>query len=92
MEKRFSIGVMTDSFKKPFFEALDKAVEVGAQGIQLYVVEGEMSYKTFDDAKVKAVKSEGTTDITLYITNREWNACGYGGECDDNGFPIGYFD
>lgn len=55
MEKRFSIGVMTDSFKKPFFEALDKAVEVGAQGIQLYVVEGEMSYKTFDDEKIKAV-------------------------------------
>ena len=46
---------MTDSVKKPFFEALDKAVEVGAQGIQLYVVEGEMSYKTFDDEKIKAV-------------------------------------
>ena len=46
----------------------------------------------FQNAKVKAVKGVGTTDITLYITNREWDACGYGGECDDNGFPIGYFD
>ena len=57
MEKRFSIGVMTDSFKKPFFEALDKAVEVGAQGIQLYVVDGEMKYDTFDDAKVARVRA-----------------------------------
>ena len=51
----FKIGVMTDSFKLPFEEGLAKAAEVGAQGIQLYVVEGEMSYKTFDDAKIKAV-------------------------------------
>jgi len=55
MSKRFKIGVMTDSFKLPFEQALDKAVEVGAQGIQLYVVEGEMIYSSFNDEKVAKV-------------------------------------
>ena len=32
---KFRIGVMTDSFCLPFAEALAKAKEVGAQGIQL---------------------------------------------------------
>ena len=40
----FKIGVMTDSFKLPFEQGLAKAAEVGAQGIQLYVVEGENKY------------------------------------------------
>lgn len=55
MEKRFKIGVMTDSFKLPFEQALEKAAEVGAQGIQLYVVNGEMVYSSFDDEKVAKV-------------------------------------
>ncbi len=55
MDKRFKIGVITDSFLLPFEEALDKAAEVGAQGIQLYVVSGEMIYSSFDDAKVERV-------------------------------------
>ena len=56
MEQHFKIGVMTDSFKLPFEQALDKAAEVGAQGIQLYVVDGEMKYDSFDDAKVAHVR------------------------------------
>ncbi|HBL85145.1 MAG: xylose isomerase [Clostridiales bacterium GWF2_38_85] len=56
--KKFKIGVMVDSFKLPFFEGLDKAKEVGAEGIQLYVVDGEMKYDTFDDAKVAKVNEE----------------------------------
>ena len=54
---KFSVGVMVDSFKVPLFEGLDKAKQVGAQGIQLYVVEGENKYDTFDDAKVAAVNA-----------------------------------
>ncbi len=53
----FQIGVMVDSFKLPFEQGLAKAAEVGAQGIQLYVVDGEMKYDTFDDAKVERVKA-----------------------------------
>ena len=52
----FKIGVMIDSFKLPFEQGLEKAHEVGAQGIQLYVVEGENKYDTFDDAKVARVR------------------------------------
>ncbi len=52
----FKIGAMTDSFKKPFAESLDKAVEVGAEGIQLYVTEGEMLYTKLDDKKLEEVK------------------------------------
>lgn len=55
--KNFSIGVMVDSFKVPLFEGLDKAKSIGAQGIQLYVVDGENKYDTFDDAKVNALNS-----------------------------------
>lgn len=55
MSKRFKIGVITDSFKLPFEQALDKAVEVGAQGIQLYVVKGEMVYTSFTKEKVAKV-------------------------------------
>ena len=53
---RFQIGVMTDSFRVPFEEGVRKAKEVGAQGIQLYVVGGETKYDTFDDAKVERTK------------------------------------
>lgn len=53
---KFQIGVMTDSFKLPFEQGLEKAASVGAQGIQLYVVEGENKYDTFDDAKVARVR------------------------------------
>ena len=42
---------MTDSFKKPFFEALDKAVEVGAQGIQMYSTNGEHAPENMTPAK-----------------------------------------
>lgn len=57
MSKRFKIGVITDSFLLPFEQALDKAVEVGAQGIQLYVVNGEMVYTSFDDEKVARINA-----------------------------------
>lgn len=58
MKKRFKIGVMTDSFRTSFAEALDKAVAVGAEGIQLYVTGGEMLYTTFDDAKIELTKKQ----------------------------------
>ncbi len=53
---RFKIGVMTDSFRVPFEEGVLKAAEVGAQGIQLYVVGGETKYDTFDDARIERTK------------------------------------
>lgn len=44
MSKAFKIGVIIDSFLKPTFrEGLESAVKVGAEGIQVYAVRGEMA-------------------------------------------------
>ncbi|MGN0880547.1 MAG: hypothetical protein ACI4WT_13995 [Oligosphaeraceae bacterium] len=40
---RFSIGVMVDSFRLPVADGVRKAREVGADGLQVYVVDGEMA-------------------------------------------------
>lgn len=39
---RFKIGVMVDSFRLPIPEGVRKAREIGANGIQVYVVDGDM--------------------------------------------------
>ena len=38
----FKIGVMVDSFRLGFDGGLQKAKDVGARGIQVYAVEGEI--------------------------------------------------
>jgi len=38
----FKIGVMVDSFRLPVREGLKKAKEIGAAGVQIYAVRGEM--------------------------------------------------
>lgn len=43
MSKDLSIGVILESFRLPFAEALKKAAEVGAQGLQIYATQGEMA-------------------------------------------------
>jgi sugar phosphate isomerase/epimerase len=58
MAKLFKIGVMTDSFGVPFAEALDKAAEVGAEGIQLYVTGGEMLYSGFTPEKIELTNKQ----------------------------------
>lgn len=59
----FPIGAITDSFKLPFTEAVKKAAEVGATGIQTYAVSGEMSPEVLSTARRKEildiVKSNG---------------------------------
>src|SRR5450756_2988447 len=49
----FSIGVMLDSFRTTIAEALDQAVAVGAQGIQVYTTTGELSPANLTLAKRK---------------------------------------
>lgn len=59
----FPIGVMTDSFRLPFPEALKKAAEIGAQGIQMYAVSGAMSAESLTTSRRKElldmIKSNG---------------------------------
>ena len=37
MEKRFSIGVLLESFRLPMQQAVEQARAVGVQGVQAYV-------------------------------------------------------
>ena len=41
--KKFSIGVILDSFRLPFPQALEITRKMGADGIQVYATKGEMS-------------------------------------------------
>lgn len=41
--KKFSIGVILDSFRLPFPQALEMTRKLGADGIQVYATKGEMS-------------------------------------------------
>ena len=60
---RFSIGVILDSFRLPFQEALPMARRLGAQGIQVYATSGEMSPENLVGQKrkdfLKMVKDNG---------------------------------
>ena len=46
----FSIGVIVDSFRLPIKDAVKKAAEVGAQGIQVYSTRGEMAPENLNAA------------------------------------------
>lgn len=53
-ERTFKIGVIIDSFLKPTFrEGLEQAVKVGAEGIQVYAVRGEMAPWNLNSAQRK---------------------------------------
>ena len=52
----FPIGVILDSFRTDIPTALDKAVKVGAQGLQVYATTGEMSPENLVGAKRKEFK------------------------------------
>lgn len=59
----FSIGVLMDGFRTDTITALDKAVAVGATGIQVYATRGEMSPENMTAEKrrefLKQVRSRG---------------------------------
>ena len=48
----FSIGVIVDSFRLPIKDAVRKAAEVGAQGIQVYATRGEMAPENMNATKI----------------------------------------
>jgi sugar phosphate isomerase/epimerase len=51
------IGVIIDSFRLPLKEAIKKAKEVGAEGIQIYAVSGEMAPENLTPSKRKELLS-----------------------------------
>lgn len=59
----FPIGVMVESFRLPFREAVEKAASLGAKGLQIYMTQGDMAPENLSEKKVKElldiVKSNG---------------------------------
>ena len=47
----FHIGVIVDSFRLPIYDAVKKAAEVGADGIQVYASNGEMAPENLSEQK-----------------------------------------
>lgn len=61
--KEMSIGVIVDSFRLGVNAGISKAKEVGASGIQIYAVSGEMAPENLSSGRKKEildrVKSNG---------------------------------
>lgn len=60
---KFPIGVILESFRLPTYEAVKKAAEIGADGIQMYATKGENAPENLSGAKarelLKYVKDNG---------------------------------
>lgn len=55
--RSFKLGVMADCFRLPAKDGVRKAAELGAEGVQVYTVAGEMSPEEMDDAARRDFKS-----------------------------------
>ena len=54
---KFPVGVIVDSFRLPIPEAVKKAAEVGADGIQVYASHGNMAPENMDAQKRREFKA-----------------------------------
>ena len=80
----FPIGVMTDSFRCPVREAVEKAARIGASGLQMYCTKGENSPENLRGAAARElltfVKDKGLRfsaicgDLGMGFGNKEHNA------------------
>ena len=63
----FKIGIMADSLKLPFRESLQTARRLGADGVQIYAVEGEMAPENLN-AAARAEKRRMIEDCGLEVS------------------------
>ena len=80
---KFPIGVMLDSFRLDAKDAIVKAAQIGAKGLQMYATSGEFAPENMNTAKRKElldmVKSNGLVfsalcgDLGMGFGNRELN-------------------
>ena len=52
---KFPIGAMVESFATDFKSAIEKSVEIGVQGLQMYCTNGEHAPENMTDAKIAEV-------------------------------------
>lgn len=50
---KFPIGAITDSFKLPFPQAVKKAADLGAKGVQTYCTKGEFAPENMNKSKIR---------------------------------------
>ena len=55
--KDFKLGIIVDSFRKDFKSNVEIAHSLGADGIQMYMVEGELAPDNMTPAKIEEVKT-----------------------------------
>ncbi|SHE46511.1 Sugar phosphate isomerase/epimerase [Caldanaerobius fijiensis DSM 17918] len=74
------IGVMVDSFRLPLKEGIKKAKELGAEGIQIYAVSGEMAPENMSSSKRK--------ELLNYIKDNGLVVSALCGDLGGHGFAI----
>ena len=50
--ENFKIGIISDWLGLPFRESMEKCAQLGADGVQLYAVEGEMAPENMTPALI----------------------------------------
>ncbi|MCX7804580.1 MAG: sugar phosphate isomerase/epimerase [Planctomycetota bacterium] len=84
----FKIGVMADSFRLPVRDAIRKAKEIGAEGVQIYAVRGEMDPDNLVGARRREFR-KFVEDQGLEISALCGDLGGHGFErADDNRWKI----
>lgn len=74
------IGVMVDSFKLPLKEGIKKAKEIGAKGLQIYAVSGDMAPQNISSKKRK--------DLLEYIKDNDLKVSALCGDFGGHGFAV----
>ena len=59
MNGEFKIGIISDMLRLPFKESILKCAGLGADGIQLYAVEGEMAPENLTDTDIREQRIMG---------------------------------
>ena len=78
--RSFRIGVMSDSFRLPPREGIRKAAEVGAQGFQLYVVEGDIT--------PEAMGPEDRREFRSFVADTGLEIAALCGDLGGHGFQV----
>ena len=86
--KPFKIGVLSESFRLPPRDGLRKAKEVGAEGVQVYAVKGEVSAEGMD-AAARADFKAFCADLGLEIAALCGDFGGHGfQEAEENAWKV----
>lgn len=78
----FKIGVITDSFRCPLEQAIEKAAFLGADGVQIYATGRELSHDTPDDIIKKIMRHLKDSHLELSAL------CGDIGAFDDDNINV----